>query len=193
MSKERYEWVQSWCDEADESGPRVLLIGDSIARGYEGLVREGLRGRCRLDYLSMSYAAEMPIFGELIRAFIKDSRYDVIHFNHGLHGWDMSVQTYKECLKELFLSLEWSGKLILATTTFVYEYGNERPKSEKNKVIAERNTAVRELAEEHGYMINDLYCVSKSERSMDGTHYEHAGSEELADSVVKCVLKAFEN
>lgn len=29
--KERFEWVQSWCDEAlSDDLPRVLLIGDSI-------------------------------------------------------------------------------------------------------------------------------------------------------------------
>ena len=194
MKKERYEWVQSWCDEADEEGARVLLIGDSITRGYEKMVRERLHGVCRVDYLSTSYAADMPIFGELVRSFVKDSRYDVIHFNHGLHGWDMSPETYKRCLKELFLSLEWRGNLILATTTFVYEVGGDRPNVEQNKTVTERNAVVRELAKEFGCAIDDLFPVSlnmdKSKRSFDGTHYEEAGSLELADNVAASILKA---
>lgn len=42
--KERFEWVQSWCDEAlSDDLPRVLLIGDSITRQYQDRVRELLR------------------------------------------------------------------------------------------------------------------------------------------------------
>ena len=36
--KERFEWVQSWCDEAPSNDlPRVLLIGDSITRQYDDM------------------------------------------------------------------------------------------------------------------------------------------------------------
>lgn len=49
--KERFEWVQSWCDEAlSDDLPRVLLIGDSITRQYQDRVRELLRGKCYVDY-----------------------------------------------------------------------------------------------------------------------------------------------
>ena len=53
--KERFEWVQSWCDEAlSDDLPRVLLIGDSITRQYQDRVRELLRGKCYVDYFSSS-------------------------------------------------------------------------------------------------------------------------------------------
>lgn len=79
--KERFEWVQSWCDEAPSNDlPRVLLIGDSITRQYQDRVRELLRGKCYVDYFSSSYAVDSPIYQTLIKAFVGDSKYAIIHF-----------------------------------------------------------------------------------------------------------------
>ena len=94
--KERFEWVQSWCDEAlSDDLPRVLLIGDSITRQYQDRVRELLRGKCYVDYFSSSYAADSPLYKTLIKAFIRDSKYSVIHFNNGLHGFHIGKSAYK--------------------------------------------------------------------------------------------------
>ena len=74
--KERFEWVQSWCDEAlalSDDLPRVLLIGDTITRQYQDRVRELLRGKCYVDYFSSSYAADSPLYRTLIKA-IKDDK-----------------------------------------------------------------------------------------------------------------------
>ncbi len=77
--KERFEWVQSWCDETlSDDLPRVLLIGDSITRQYQDRVRELLRDKCYVDYFSSSYAADSPLYKTLIKAFIRDSKYSVI-------------------------------------------------------------------------------------------------------------------
>ena len=44
MQKEYSEWIQSWCDCATcDDLPRILLIGDSITRGYQAFVREKLK------------------------------------------------------------------------------------------------------------------------------------------------------
>lgn len=195
MHKERYEWVQSWCDEADEKGKRLLLIGDSITRGYEGFVRNRLRNICRVDYLSCSYAVDSLIFHELISSFVKDSEYDVIHFNHGLHGLHMDVKTYADGLKKLFDCWQTNAELILATTTFVYRADDGKPNEEVNSIVEARNAALRTLAAERGCPLNDLYSVSvkmdRAKRSPDGVHFEIAGYEELAERVTESVLKMF--
>lgn len=37
--RERIEWIDIWVTDADKDGlPRVLLVGDSITRGYFGAV-----------------------------------------------------------------------------------------------------------------------------------------------------------
>ena len=42
--KERFEWINSWCDETLNADlPRVLLVGDSITLGYQDKVRQNLK------------------------------------------------------------------------------------------------------------------------------------------------------
>ena len=95
MKKERFEWIQSWCDEADKTDkPRVLLVGDSITRGYQEIVRELLSDVCYVDYLATSYAIDNKLYSTLVEDFAKNSDYAVVHFNHGLHGIHMSPRTY---------------------------------------------------------------------------------------------------
>jgi len=196
--KERFEWVQSWCDEApNEDLPRVLLIGDSITRQYQESVRKLLDGKCYIDYFSSSYAVDSPLYSKLIKAFIGDSKYAVIHFNNGLHGFHVGKRTYKARLKKLFKAFPGDCKVILANTTFVFEPGNVKPDKKWNKKVSERNSAIAELSEEFCFQTDDLYSASKtidaSGRSLDGTHFEEKGIAILADSVVKSVLNAINN
>lgn len=196
--KERFEWVQSWCDEAlSDDLLRVLLIGDSITRQYQDRVRELLRGKCYVDYFSSSYAADSPLYQTLIKAFIRDSKYSVIHFNNGLHGFHVGKRTYKSRLKKLLKAFPNDCKVILASTTFVFEEGNVIPDKAWGKRVSERNAAIDELSEEFGFPIDDLYSVSKtidaSGRSIDGTHFNEEGVDILTDSVVKSILNVWDN
>lgn len=190
--KENIEWMQSWCDTTGKNDlPRVLLVGDSITRGYEKHVRAKLEGVCYVDYVSTSYSIDSPIYNKMIKAFIDDSEYDVIHFNHGLHGINMQKRTYKSCVKKLLNSIGKSAEIILATSTLVYRQGTKIKDGAWMKCVRERNDAMREIAAEKGYALDDLFQVSKQipfeSRSSDGTHYTTAGYLMLTDAVVESV------
>ena len=188
MKKEQKEWIHSWCDDTNESDlPRVLLVGDSITYGYQEKVRALLAGVCYVDYLATSYAVDMPIYNKLVETMAFDSKYDLVHFNHGLHGKHMSKRTYKSRLKRLLSKLEGKMKIMLAKTTFVYQEGNKRKDASWMKRVTERNEAMEELATEGGYAVDDLYTVSVQipveKRYVDGTHYLDEGYEILAQAV----------
>ncbi len=190
--KERFEWIHSWCDETQQGDlPRVLLVGDSITHGYQAKVREFLRGVCYVDYVATSYAVDTKMYNELIKNFVKDSGYAAVHFNHGLHWKHLSKRSYKSRVKKLLQTFDGQAKLILATTTKVYQEGNKRLDSSWMKRVKERNAAIYELAEEKGYAIDDLYTVSaempKGKRYEDGTHYTADGYEVFATQVAACI------
>ena len=194
MQKERYEWIRSWCDEADKTDkPRVLLVGDSITEGYQQIVRELLVDVCYVDYLATSYAADNKLFVDLVEGFAKNSTYAVVHFNHGLHGVQMCPRTYKSKVKNLLLRLAQRSKIILAETTIVYKEGNKRLDPVWRKRVTERNEVVAELITELDCAWDRLYDVSEKippeARDADGVHYLSAGYELLADSVAKSILK----
>lgn len=195
MQKERYEWIRSWCDETlNDDLPRVLLVGDSITCGYQEIVREKLKGAFYIDYFATSYSIDMVIYRRMIKDFVKDSNYDVIHFNHGLHGKYMSKRSYKANVKKLAETFE-NGEVILATSTCVYLAGNEIPDKIWEKRVKERNEALKELSEEGGWALNDLYSVSvsipKKFRSGDGTHYQPEGYEMLAERVSESIKELY--
>ena len=194
MQKERYEWIQSWCDEADKQDkPRVLLVGDSITCGYQAIVRELLRDTCYVDYLATSYAADNKLFSVLVEDFAKNSNYCAVHFNHGLHGVHMCPRTYKSKIKNLLLRLSEKSKIILAETTVVYKENSTRLDPVWRKRVTERNDVVAELVTELDCGWNRLYETSVkvpfADRDSDGVHYQAAGYELLADAVAKSILK----
>ncbi len=192
--KEQFEWIHSWCDDTLQNDlPRVLLVGDSITHNYQEKVRELLKGICYVDYVSTSYAIDAKIYNQLVYAFMTDSNYALIHFNHGLHGIHLSKKSYQSRVKKLLSKVDKDVKLILATSTIVYREGNKRLDGAWMKRVRERNAAVTEIAEEKGYAIDDLYTVSasipKEYRYVDGTHYLQEGYAMLAEIVAECIHK----
>lgn len=192
--KEQFEWIHSWCDETlNKDLPRVLLVGDSITHNYQEKARELLKGVCYVDYISMSYAIDTDIYNKLVYAFMTDSKYDLIHFNHGLHGIHLSKRSYKSRMNKLLSKIDKDVKLILATSTIVYREGNKRLDGAWMKRVRERNDAVQEIAEEKGCSVDDLYTVStsipKEYRYVDGTHYLADGYAMLAETVAECICK----
>lgn len=192
MKKEIAEWVYSWCDNAPYNDlPRVLLVGDSITYGYEKFVREQLKGIAYVDYFATSYAVDSKIYSRLLKSYLADSHYDLIHFNHGLHGEHMSKKCYKNKISHILAELTKKYKIILATSTFVYQKGNEIPCPEWTDKVKERNQAIVELAKEYSCPIDDLYSVSvsieKQKRKEDGTHYTEEGYQLFSESVVSAI------
>lgn len=194
MRKEKYEWIHSWCDETARTDvPRVLLIGDSITNGYQAKVREALRGICQVDYIATSYAIDAPFYSALVESFAADSHYDVIHFNHGLHGAHMTTDVYEAGMAALTEKLMAMGKVILVTSTKTYNPGTDVP-TEFHKLVVERNEALVRLSEKYGCAIDDLYAVSAAlpmdAYSGDGTHFAEAGYDALCVAVVDSVQAA---
>ena len=194
MQKEQKEWIHSWCDDTNNHDlPRILLVGDSITYGYQERVRELLAGVCYVDYLSTSYAVDSPMYRKLVELFVADSAYDLLHFNHGLHGWQMSKRTYKSYLKKLLAKITQGKRVILANSTVVYRENSKRKHTEYMKQVKVRNQAMQELAEEFGFSFNDLYACSVEipfdKRRNDGFHYTAEGSEILAQTVALKIKK----
>ena len=192
--KEQFEWIHSWCDENWQNDlPRVLLVGDSITHNYQEKVRELLRGVCYVDYISTSYAIDTKMYNQLVYNFMTDSKYALIHFNHGLHGIHLSKKSYKSRMNKLLSKIDKDVKLIVATSTIVYREGNKRLDGAWMKRVRERNAAVQEIAAEKGCTVDDLYTVSvsipKEYRYVDGTHYLQEGYAMLAEMVAACIRK----
>ena len=193
MRKEQYEWIHSWQDENFNADlPRVLLIGDSITHNYQEIVRNKLKGKFYVDYVSTSYGIDATIYRQLVLNFAKYNHYDLIQFNFGLHAKHLSKSSYKKKVADIVKKLQANAKVVLANTTVVYKQGNRVFDKSWMKRVEERNQAMEELSKELGVKIDDLNKVSqdipKEMRYEDGTHYLVEGYTMLADQVVDFIM-----
>src|SRR5467141_804441 len=120
-AREAIEWCDIWISHANETNlPRVLLIGDSIARDYYAEVEKRLAGKAFVARLATSRFVADPVLLKEIEMVLEGTKFDVIHFNNGMHGWQHSEAAYRKAFP-LFLAAIKShapqAKLIWATTT----------------------------------------------------------------------------
>lgn len=191
-NKERWEWIHSWCEDVNFTDkPRVLLVGDSITHNYQEKVREKLKDLCYVDYVSTAYAIDAKIYENLVKSFIQDTNYALIHFNNGLHGIHIQKRSYKKLLQKMLSYIPNDTKTTLALSTCVYKEGNKRFDTKWQKRVKERNEAMNEIAQEKSYKVDDLYSqslsIAKSDRYPDGTHYQESGYEILATAVAEFI------
>src|SRR5450432_1653745 len=87
-ARESIEWCDTWISHANETNlPRVLLIGDSITRAYYPEVEKKLAGKAYVGRLSSSAFISDPILQRQMELVLSEYKFDVIHFNNGMHGW----------------------------------------------------------------------------------------------------------
>lgn len=179
--------------------PRVLLIGDSISIGYTIPTRELLKGKANVHRIPTNGGSTKNGV-ESIDKWLGTGKWDIIHFNWGLHDlkhWkdgklDMAgpqvstLDEYEKNLRTLVKRLKATGaKLIFATTTPVPEGSGGRTLGDDLPYNA---VAVRIMKEE-GVSINDLnaYCRPKLPELQlpKNVHFSPAGSKALAERVAK--------
>jgi|SRR6056297_1834028 len=75
-NRERIEWADMWVTDADKDDlPRVLVIGDSITRGYFGEVEKHLAGKAYCARLTTSKGVS-----DLVENHLDWSSSDGTHF-----------------------------------------------------------------------------------------------------------------
>jgi acyl-CoA thioesterase-1 len=183
----------------DDPGlPRVLLIGDSISIGYTLPVRAKLKGIANVHRIPQNGGAT-EIGLEKIKAWLGDGKWDVIHFNFGLHDAKYSSATtqratreqYVENLRKLLAEMKLAGaKLVFATTTPVPK-GDVLSATRKFDSIEERNKLAIALMQDQGVAIDDLYAailpVQEKVGRPNDVHYSAEGYEVLATAVAESI------
>src|SRR5438067_4051155 len=121
LSLESIEWCDIWISHANETIlPRVLLIGDSITRAYYPEVEKRLAGKAFVARLATSRFVADPVLLKEIALVLDGTRFDVIHFNNGMHGWQHSETEYRKAFPKFIKTIRAhapKARLIWATTT----------------------------------------------------------------------------
>jgi Asp-tRNA(Asn)/Glu-tRNA(Gln) amidotransferase A subunit family amidase/lysophospholipase L1-like esterase len=191
VHRESIEWTDAWMPNMnDKALPRVLLIGDSITRGYYAAVEEKLKGKAYVARYTTSKAIGDPALLAEIATFAQQAKFEAVHFNIGMHGWAYSEAEYQRHFPALIAAIREAApgaKLIWASTTPVRKDRNPGP---DNQRIAERNRIAREAAA--GLVQDDLHALMSAHGDMhsDDVHFTKEGSALMADQVAATIEKA---
>ncbi len=190
--------------------PRVLLIGDSISMGYTVPVREKLAGKANVHRIPTNGGPSSRGV-ESLDAWLGDSKWDVIHFNFGLHdlvymGPDgarlvdpklpgahhqVPLPDYEKNLTAIAAKLKATGaKVIWCNTTPV-------PGGSAGRVADEAlqfNEVAARVMAKAGIPTNNLHAHAKAKlqdiQLPANVHFTPEGSAYLADKVAAEILAA---
>ena len=183
--------------------PRVLLIGDSISMGYTLPVRELLKGKANVHRIPTNGGPTTNGLTNL-KAWLGESKWDVIHFNWGLHDLkyiaadptkradpkaegshlQVALADYEKNLTTLVEQLKTTGaKLIWCNTTPVPEGSDGRVGGDEVKY----NEAAARVMKAAGVPTDDL-CAHAAAKIKEvqlpaNVHYSPAGYDYLAKKV----------
>lgn len=182
----------------DPALPRALLIGDSISIGYTLPVRELLTGRANVHRIPENGGPSSRGVAQL-DAWLGTGRWDVIHFNFGLHDIKLDdagrplnpLPDYVRNLRDITRRLRATGaQLVFATTTPVPAVLSGGPRRRNADVLA-LNEAARALMAELGVPVNDLYAVAAPDlaglQQAANVHFTPEGYRALAGPVAAAI------
>ncbi len=195
--RENIEWLDVWVPgHTITDQPRLLLIGDSITRGYYNTVEAKLKGKAVVARLTTSKSLGDPALLDEVRLVLGQTKFDVVHFNNGMHGWGYTEDEYAKALPDLVATIRKgapTAKLICATTTPVRIAGKPELSDPKTDRVKVRNKAVADVMDKEKIPTNDLFTLVAEKPewfSQDGVHLNPKGSTALGEQVAEHVLKS---
>ena len=171
--------------------PRVLLIGDSITRAYYKDVEQNLKGKAYCARVATSAAVGDPALPMQLHTFLSETKFDVIHFNIGMHGWAYSEDDYRKYLPEVLKVIRKDApgaRLIWASTTPVRKNRTPGPSDDR---IRARNEIARKYFTQQHIPIDDLYALMAphSDLHSDDVHFNSEGAALQARQVAAEIVK----
>lgn len=181
----------------DPSLPRVLLVGDSVSRGYTQAARRALAGKANVHRAPANCggtAAGLKNIDAWLASAGGNERWDVIHFNFGIHDRNTTPSDYVARLEQLVERMRRTGaRLIWASTTPI----PDNPATGQTALsIVERNAAAADLMQKLGVPIDDLFAqisphLAEVQPPLD-VHFKAEGYELLGRQVADAILRSLE-
>jgi hypothetical protein len=183
-ARESIEWCDIWISHANETNlPRVLLIGDSITRAYYPEVEKHLEGKAYVARLSSSAFISDPVLLKQVEMVLGGYKFDVIHFNNGMHGWQHSETEYEQAFPKFLKTIQKcapDAKLIWADTTPLKEspvlQADDQTRATDERIAA-RNAIALKFMRAEGIPVDDLNTPMRGHPGYhsDNVHFNDQG------------------
>ena len=185
----------AWDYVADDPKlPRVLLIGDSVSRGYTQAARNALKGKVNVHRAPANCGPTATGLKKL-DVWLGDGNWDLIHFNFGIHDRRTNVDDYEKRLEEIVKRLKQTGaKVVWASSTPIPADWKEGP--EMKAKLEEKNAIAAKVMERNGVEIDDLFTfitphLSEVQNPKD-VHFNGKGYDLLGKQVAEYIEGALQ-
>ena len=191
---ENVEWQIAYAfhlTDGKKNLPRVLLVGDSICNGYQGEVCRLLNGKMNVSYWISSYCVTSPNYMKFLSLYLDEAKYDVVHFNNGLHSLQTPTEAYAKCVRsamELIRSKQPQAKIVWCSSTPLKD-------ADKTAKVKELNEAAAKVVAEIGGIATDdrfalLDPLDREANWRDVFHHKKEACKMEAKQVADAVLGA---
>ncbi len=167
--------------------PRVLLIGDSVSRAYTETVRKQLANKVNV-HRAPANCGPTATGLKKIDVWLGDGKWDLIHFNFGIHDRNTPLADYTDRLEKLVVRMKETGaKLIWASITPLPDVPGQYTAAS----IVERNAAAAEVMAKHQVAIDDLFAAISPRlgelQNPNDCHFSGPGNTFLGEVVARCI------
>lgn len=188
--------------------PRVLLIGDSISIGYTLPTREKLKGKANVHRPATNCGPTLRGVKDLDE-WLGDGKWDVVHFNFGLHDLkyiddankntapekgrqQVPPEQYEKNLEQIAERLKKTGAILIFATTTPVPAGE--PQRVHDDAVKYNEIALR-VMKKHDVRIDDLHAFCGQPSMKDGqlpanVHFTKEGYATLGEEVAKQIEAA---
>lgn len=197
----------------DPNLPMVLILGDSISMGYTPVVKEGLKGKANVIHNPGNSQGTTHTLKQ-IDSWLKLQKWDVIHFNLGLHDlkrvktagtsdnsndpndpYQADLATYEKNLSAIVAKLKKSGASLVFATTTPFPAGVKPHRDPRDAV--RYNDVAKKIMKANGIPVNDLYTLVKPRlkelQKPVNVHFSKQGSTVMGDEVTKYIESQLPN
>ncbi len=169
--------------------PRILLIGDSVSGGYTLPARRALAGKANVHKAPENCGPTANGLKKL-DVWLGDGKWDVIHFNFGIHDRLTPPAQYEERLERIVVRLQKTGaKLVWASTTPIPK---DEAKKQTPESVVERNAIAARVMRRHGVAVDDLFAFITpylaTAQNPNDVHFNAKGYQLLGGQVAEAVL-----
>lgn len=173
----------------DPSLPRLLIIGDSISRGYTLAVRHQLQGKFNVHRAPANCGSTVSGLKQL-DVWLGKGKWDIITWNFGIHDRKTEPAVYRHNLEILLTRLQNTGaKIIWVRTTPAPAGKNAEGYTDAN--CEQLNHIADEVMQANKIPEVDLYALLKPRLSEwqlpNNVHFREPGYQAMGEKVASAV------
>ena len=183
---------QAWDYVKDVPGlPRVLIIGDSVSRGYTLAVRDKLAGIANVHRAPENCGPTANGVKKL-DIWTQGQKWDVVTFNFGIHDRNTPSAQYEARLTEIIRRLRATGAVVLFVNTTPIPDGTKTYGS--SALITQKNELAEKVMKAAGVPIVDVYSAVMPKlgelQNPNDVHFKETGYQFLGGVVADAIKAA---